>query len=92
MWETFSNLVKAPNSIYTTQGVLEALNYQCFNFNKNVATIDFIAKITNRDGSENHLKISCHIIFDFIPMELTYNSVPKSYRLYCQTIFNYRHY
>ncbi len=25
-------------------------------FNKNVATIDFIAKITNRDGSENHLK------------------------------------
>ncbi|XTO85326.1 hypothetical protein J0E88_10960 (plasmid) [Campylobacter coli] len=57
MWETFSNLVKAPNSIYTTQGVfrsIEIINVSIFN--KNVATIDFIAKITNRDGSENHLK------------------------------------
>ncbi|EKO3165336.1 type IV secretion system protein, partial [Campylobacter coli] len=80
VWETFSNLVKAPNSIYTTQGVfrsIEIINVSIFN--KNVATIDFIAKITNRDGSENHLKkYRATLFFDFIPMELTYNSVPKN--------------
>ncbi|ECR0868721.1 virulence protein [Campylobacter coli] len=80
VWQTFSNLVKAPNSIYTTQGVfrsIEIINVSIFN--KNVATIDFIAKITNRDGSENHLKkYRATLFFDFIPMELTYNSVPKN--------------
>lgn len=80
VWDTFSNLVRAPNSIYTTKGLfrdIEIINVSIFN--KNVATIDFIAKISNQNGTESNLKkYRATLFFDFIPMELTYNSVPKN--------------
>ncbi|MCV3531293.1 VirB8/TrbF family protein [Campylobacter sp. CNRCH_2007_0968H] len=80
VWDTFTNLVKTPNSIYTTKGLyrnIEIINVSIFN--KNVATIDFIAKITNRDATENNFKkYRATMYFDFQPIEITYNSVPKN--------------
>ncbi|EAK0768197.1 type IV secretion system protein [Campylobacter lari] len=80
VWDTFANLVKTPNSIYTTKGLyrnIEIINVSIFN--KNVATIDFIAKITNRDATENNFKkYRATMYFDFQPIEITYNSVPKN--------------
>ncbi|EFO9318194.1 virulence protein [Campylobacter lari] len=80
VWNTFTNLVKTPNSIYTSKGIyrdIEIINVSIFN--KNVATIDFVAKITNRDNSENKFKkYRATLYFDFQPIELTYNSVPKN--------------
>ncbi|MBF7049636.1 VirB8 family type IV secretion system protein [Campylobacter volucris] len=80
VWNTFTNLVKTPNSIYTSKGIyrdIEIINVSIFN--KNVATIDFVAKITNKDNSENKFKkYRATLYFDFQPIELTYNSVPKN--------------
>ncbi|MBZ7963315.1 virulence protein [Campylobacter sp. W0049] len=80
VWDTFVNLVKTPNSIYTSNGVyrtIEIINVSILN--KNIATIDFFAKITNRDGSVNsYKKYRATLYFDFQPIEMTYNSVPKN--------------
>ena len=78
VWDTFTDLVKNKNSIYTTRNLyrnIEIINTSILS--KNIATIDFVATIT-REREKESKKYRATLNYDFEEIEITYDSLPKN--------------
>lgn len=80
VWEAFSNLVKAKNSIYTTQNLyrdIQIINVSILN--DFIATIDFVAQQSNRTKTTmSYKKYRATLKYNFEAQEDNYNSVIKN--------------
>lgn len=80
IWTAFENLVKTPNSIYTTNGLyrdIKILNVSILS--KDVATIDFIAETTNKTRTEtSYKKYRVALKYDFENLQENYNTAQKN--------------
>lgn len=76
VWEAFQNLIKAKNSIYTTNGIYRSVKIiNVAILSNNVATIDFSIEQSNKTRTEiRWFNYRAALNYDFIPNEDTYNS------------------